>query len=48
MITYQPRKRLFAVIDWFPHKWPVFCVGMVNGNFVLCLWLVQLEIGRSL
>lgn len=46
-MTYTPKKRFYATFEALPHKWPVFCVGMVNNNFVVCLWLIQLEISRG-
>lgn len=46
-MTYTPKKRFHVTFEVCAHKWPVFCVGMVNANFVICLWLVQLEISRG-
>lgn len=38
------KRGLMIDVEWFSHRWPLFVFGFHQGQFCLCLWVVDVTI----
>jgi hypothetical protein len=41
------KKKIKISIELLMHKWPVFCIGFIGGEFLILLWLVDIKIAYT-